>query len=121
MNANASFDTIESGDFLPSTCSNLESSTITINTGNSSEDLQSLVLEVKSTNERLVQEIRSITAVQDNLKSEEAELNRRNAMLQAKIFSVDRFLDSDKDVTFYTGFPNRGVFESVFEFLDPGN
>ena len=33
---------------------------------------------------------------------------------------MDRF-ESDKDVTFYTGFPTRIVFESVFEFLDPGN
>ena len=41
--------------------------------------------------------------------------------LQARIFCVDRFLESEKDLTFYTGFPNRGVFESVFEFLDPGN
>ena len=28
---------------------------------------------------------------------------------------MDRF-ESDKDVTFYTGFPNRIVFKSVFEF-----
>ena len=28
---------------------------------------------------------------------------------------MDRF-ESDKDVTFYTGFPNRSVFKSVFEF-----
>ena len=28
---------------------------------------------------------------------------------------MDRF-ESDKDVTFYTGFPNIIVFKSVFEF-----
>ena len=32
---------------------------------------------------------------------------------------MDRF-ESDKDVTFYTGFPNRIVFKSVFLILDPG-
>ena len=121
VKAYASFDTIEPEYFLLSICSNLESRTVTINTSYSSEDLQSLVLELKSTNERLLQAIRSVTTLQDKLKSEVAELNGRNAMLQARIFSVDRFLESDKDVTFYTEFPSRGVFESVFEFLDPGN
>ena len=33
---------------------------------------------------------------------------------------MDRF-ESDKDVTFYTGFPNRIVFKSVFLILDSGN
>ena len=33
---------------------------------------------------------------------------------------MDRF-ESDMDVTFYTGFPSRIVFKSVFLILDPGN
>ena len=33
---------------------------------------------------------------------------------------MDSF-ESDKDVTFYTGFPNRIVLKSVFWILDPGN
>ena len=46
------------------------------------------------------------------------ELTHRISVLEAGVFTIDRF-ESDKDVTFYTGFPNRIVFESVFEFLDP--
>ena len=46
------------------------------------------------------------------------ELTHRISVLEAGIFTIDRF-ESDKDVTFYTGFPNRIVFESVFEFLNP--
>ena len=38
------------------------------------------------------------------------------SLLKARVFTIDRF-ESDKDVTFYTGFPNRIVFKSVFEFL----
>ena len=41
-------------------------------------------------------------------------------MLEERVFTIDRF-ESDKDVTFYTGFPNTIVFESVFEFLGPEN
>ena len=48
------------------------------------------------------------------------ELTHRISVLEARVFTIDRF-ESDKDVTFYTGFPNRIVFESVFEFLDPGD
>ena len=40
--------------------------------------------------------------------------------IEARVFTIDRF-ESDKDVTFYRGFPNRIVFERIFEFLDPGN
>ena len=44
----------------------------------------------------------------------------RISVLEARVFTIDRF-ESDKDVSFYTGFPNRIVIESVFEILDPGN
>ena len=33
---------------------------------------------------------------------------------------MDKF-ESDTNVTFYTGFPNRIVFKSVFLILDPGS
>ena len=48
------------------------------------------------------------------------KLTHRISVLEARVFSIDSF-ESDKDVTFYTGFANRIVFESVYEFLDPGN
>ena len=48
------------------------------------------------------------------------KLTHRISVLEARVFTIDRF-ESDKDVTFYTGFPNTIVFESLFEFLDPGN
>ena len=48
------------------------------------------------------------------------KLTHRTSVLEARVFTIDRF-ESDKDVTFYTGFPTRIGFESIFEFLDPGN
>ena len=48
------------------------------------------------------------------------KLSHRISILEARVFTIDIF-ESDKDVTFYTGFANRIVFESVFEFLDLGN
>ena len=127
----ASVDTIESGDFLSSTCTNVESVSIeskclnvetnTLKVNNLTKDLQCIIFGLKSANERLSQKIFILTAKQEKLKSQVAELNRPNATLQGRIFCLGRFLESKKDVTFYTGFPKRGVFESVFEFLDPGN
>lgn len=84
------------------------------------ENLQEIIHDLKVENERVVQELREVTNQQEKLKSEVEELTRRNCALQAKVFNVDRF-HSDKDVTFYTGFPNRSIFENVFEFLDPGS
>ena len=48
------------------------------------------------------------------------KLTHQISVQEARVFTIDRF-ESDKDETFYMGFPNRIVFESVFEFLDPGN
>ena len=44
------------------------------------------------------------------------KLTHRISVQEARVFTIDRF-ESDKDVTLYTGFPNR----IVIEFLDPGN
>ena len=45
------------------------------------------------------------------------KLTHRISVQEAGVLTIDRF-ESDKDVTFYTGFPNGIVIESVFEFLD---
>lgn len=37
-----------------------------------------------------------------------------------RVFSVNRFFKSDKDVNFYTGFPGRFVFKKLYKFLYPG-
>ena len=49
------------------------------------------------------------------------QLTHSCSLLEARLFSVERFANSDKDLNFYTGFPNKGVFDNVFDFLDPGN
>ena len=71
-------------------------------------------------NERLRKEIHQVTTLKENFKLEVEKLTHRISGLEARVFTIDRF-ESDKDVTFYAGFPNRIVFESVFEFLYPGN
>ena len=51
---------------------------------------------------------------------ETERLSAKNNSLQAKVFSVDRFITSDKDLSFYTGFPNASVLESTLRYLNPG-
>ena len=68
----ASVNTIESGDFLSSTCTNVESDTTeskclnvetnTVKVNNPTKDLQRIVFDLKSANERLSQEIHILTA-----------------------------------------------------------
>ena len=84
------------------------------------QELQAIIRDLKVQNERLSQELLEATGQQEKLKSQVEELAHQNSVLQARVFNADRFI-SDKDVTFYTGFPSRTVFESVFEFSDPGN
>ena len=48
------------------------------------------------------------------------QLSAKNNSLQAKVFSIDRFMKSDKALSFYTGFPNATVLESVLQYLNPG-
>ena len=84
------------------------------------QELQAIICDLKVQNERLSQKFLLATAQQEKLTSQLEELAHQNSVLQARVFNAGRFM-SDKDVTFYTGFPSRRVFESVFEFLDPGN
>ena len=79
------------------------------------EDLELIIRNLNIEIERHKEENRKISILLNNLKLEIEELTRRNAALQARVFSVDRFLESDKDVNFYTGFPGRFVFEKLCE------
>ena len=54
------------------------------------------------------------------LTMERERLSAKNNSLQAKVFSIDRFITSDKDLSFYTGFPNASVLESILRYLNPG-
>ena len=69
-----------------------------------------------------------------NLKSEKAKLegkikqltmeiewlSAKNNSLQAKVFTIHRFITSDKDLSFYTRFPNASILESMLQYLNPG-
>ena len=84
------------------------------------DDSQSIIRDIQIENERLRKEIHQVTTLKENFKLEVEKLTHRISVQEARVFTIDRF-ESDKDVTFYTGFPNRIVIESVFEILDPGN
>ena len=63
----------------------------------------------------------NFTAEKEGLKSKVVELSLRNTMLQAKIITLDKFVVYQKDFIFYTGFPNRAVFDSIYECLNRGS
>ena len=79
------------------------------------EDLELIIRNLNIEIERHKEENRKISILLNNLKLEVKELTRRNAAPQARVFSVDRCLESDKDVNFYTGFPGRFAFEKLCE------
>ena len=54
------------------------------------------------------------------LTMEIERLSAKNNSFQAKVFSLDRFITSDKDLFYFTGFPNASVLESILRYLNPG-
>jgi hypothetical protein len=54
----------------------------------------------------------------NELERKKRQLTEQNLKLQTKSFSVNNFLSSDKDISYYTGFPNVKIFMSVFELVE---
>ena len=102
--------------FLSSNTENFENTTV----DQPADDSQSIIRDIQIENEWLRKEIHQVTTLKENFKLELEKLTHRISVQEARLFTIDTF-ESDKDVTFYTGFPNRIVIESVFEFLDTGN
>ena len=67
------------------------------------DDSQSIIRDIQIENERLRKEIHQITTLKENFKLEVEKLTLRISVLEARVFTINR-LESDKDVTFYTGF-----------------
>ena len=78
------------------------------------DDSQSIIRDIQIENERLRKEIHQVTTLKENFKLEVEKLTHRVSVLEARVFTIDRF-ESDKNVTFYSGFSNRIVFESVLK------
>ena len=83
--------------FLSSIIENLENTTV----DQPADDSQSIILEIQIENERLRKEIHQVTTLKENYKLEVEKWTRRISVLEARVFTIDRF-ESDKDVTFYT-------------------
>ncbi|KXJ08998.1 THAP domain-containing protein 3 [Exaiptasia diaphana] len=76
--------------------------------------------ELKKENNRLLHELSRAIEVQEELRAKIEMLEQQTLDLKSKLFTADNLTKSDKDVAFYTGFPTVHVFQSVYEFLDPG-
>lgn len=72
------------------------------------------------------------TDIQQRLRAQTQELNllRRELLVaqnnveklkqDARPFAIEKFLESDKDIGFYTGLKNYESFINLLEFLEPG-
>ena len=71
--------------------------------------------DLENGNAKLTQRIRQLEAEIQKLVSKNDLI-----LLLSKVFSIYRFMKSDKDLSFYTGFPNGDIFKSVLRYLNPG-
>ena len=81
--------------FLSSITENLENTTV----DQPADDSQSIILDIQIENERLRKEIHQVTTLKENYKLEVEKLTHRHSVLEARVFTIDRF-ESDRDVTF---------------------
>ena len=77
------------------------------------DDSEEKLRNLESEKARLEGKIKQLTM-------EIERLSAKNNSLQAKVFSIDRFITSDKNVSFFTGFSNASVLESILRYLNPG-
>lgn len=84
---------------------------------NNCEEYNSEYVELKMENRSLREELARALDLQAELQSKIKHLEHD---FQSKVFTVQKFAKSDKDISFYTGFPSVQIFESIYEFLDPG-
>ena len=73
-------------------------------------------------NHFLAEDIEKLTAKYNKLLAENEKLRNENSGLKSTISSLKFSIENlcDKDVSFYTGFPTRAVFDAVLTFLNPG-
>ncbi|KXJ12017.1 THAP domain-containing protein 1 [Exaiptasia diaphana] len=104
---------------LPTT-KELIDSTNDQSSSNDCEEYNVEYLELKSENCRLKEELARAYEVQAELQSKIEQLEIKLSDVQSKVFTVHRFTESDKDISFCTGFPSVQIFELIYEFLNPG-
>ena len=97
--------------FLSSITENLENTTVDQPT----DDSQSIILDIQNENERLRKEIHQVTTLKENYKLEVDKLTHRLSILESRVFTIDRF-ESDKEVTFYTGFLTELCLKAFLNF-----
>lgn len=74
-------------------------------------------MEVGPSGDNITQQNVDLLAKINELEQKNKELAKQNMKLQEKSFSVTNFLSSDKDISYYTGFPTSKIFMSVFELV----
>ena len=80
--------------FLSSIIEDVENTTV----DQAADDSQSIIRDIQIENEQLRKEIHQVMTLKENFKLEVQELTHRISVLEARLFTIDRF-ESDKDVT----------------------
>ena len=65
---------------------------------------------------KLREEILSLQAKNTALQE---KYNKDTSNLECQLFRIERFIGSDTDFRFYTGFPNYNSFKAFFDYLSP--
>ncbi|PFX12944.1 Angiopoietin-related protein 3 [Stylophora pistillata] len=74
---------------------------------------------VGALNDQLKKKAEKCYALNDEFKSM-TEKCQKSERKNERFFSVNKFLNDNPAMLFYTGFPNAEIFESYLEFLQPG-
>ena len=92
---------------IPEVPSDTEATTTSVNIENNDNDNEI---------SKLREEILSLQAKNTALQE---KYNKDTSNLQCQLFRIERFIGSDTDFRFYTGFPNYNSFKAFFDYLSP--
>ena len=92
-------------------------STATTNVPKEVDDSDSVDYMEETEAERKLKELQN---EKEKLQNENEELQRSVAELRNTEFTVEKFIDSDSDICFCTGFPNFETLWRCFCYLNPG-
>jgi hypothetical protein len=62
-----------------------------------------------------------ITLLEAQKTAMQAKFDKDVENLKCGLFRIERFISSDSDFRFYTGFPNYSCFKAFYDYLSPGN
>lgn len=83
-------------------------------------EIEQLKKEANVNTDQNANRLKSIQENIDLLNIQNVSLEQEKELMSTRIFSLEKICSSNKDMSFYTSFPNYETFSEVYKYLNPG-